>query len=154
VSSYERTEFLGDAVLDVCPVFPLFNSNPDASEEEMTLLKHALVSNGTWAALAQKLELDEFVLTGSKVNFKPESKAMADLTEAFFGALFLDSSLMNCCTIYQKLVIKYSQLFYHAVGRIHRGKEIVDYIISSPAEEFCKMKPWTLPKFFHPITIT
>jgi dsRNA-specific ribonuclease len=149
---YERYEFLGDAVLDVCTIFPLFNADNTVSEEEMTLLKHALVSNDLWASLAQVLGLNKFVITASPSSYAPLAKPLADLVEALFGAIFLDSSLITCCRIHQLLVRRHRKLFYESVARWPRGRSVVDYMIAVPPDEFGCITRWDLQLFDHPAT--
>ncbi|EXJ77012.1 hypothetical protein A1O3_10169 [Capronia epimyces CBS 606.96] len=52
VSSYERLEFLGDAVLDHIVKTRLFRSSLQLDPEQMTLRRHALVSHATLAFFA------------------------------------------------------------------------------------------------------
>lgn len=50
--SYDRLEFLGDAIIDLLVKRPLYNSPHHFSEEYMTLARHALVDKETFAFLA------------------------------------------------------------------------------------------------------
>lgn len=62
--SYERLEFLGDAVLSSIVSHLLYESYPETDEGELTRLRAKLVNRQTLARLARKLRLNEFVLLG------------------------------------------------------------------------------------------
>jgi ribonuclease-3 len=56
VESYERLEFLGDAVLEMATTQRIFEELEDASEGRMTRVRAALVDEATtgWLAYAQR----------------------------------------------------------------------------------------------------
>lgn len=60
--SYQRLEFLGDAVLDHFVVSYLFNKYPGFSPGVLTEMKDACVSNNTLAAIVEPLELHPHIL--------------------------------------------------------------------------------------------
>ena len=63
-ASYERMEFLGDAVLGMVVSESLFRRYPSLLEGEMTKIKSAVVSRQTCAAIARNLGLDRALLLG------------------------------------------------------------------------------------------
>jgi dsRNA-specific ribonuclease len=149
----ERLAFLGDAVLDVCTLFPLFNANCSALEEEMTMVKQILVSNDLFASLCVAIGLNKYVIARSLAAYTTRGKPLADVMEALFGAIFLDSSLTSCCRVHQFLVRRHRQLFYQAVARFPPGRAVIDHIIGAPPEEFGRLTRWLLPRFGHPATV-
>jgi ribonuclease III len=103
-ASYERLEFLGDAVLGLVVSESLYRRYPDLLEGEMTKIKSVVVSRQTCAAIARQLGLDDVLLLGKgmKVPVKiaagkgtsggsslPTSLAAAVL-EAVIAAIYLD----------------------------------------------------------------
>src|ERR1700754_1364525 len=51
----ESLEFVGDSVLGMAVAEYLFKHNPEATEGELTLMKHHLVSTVTLARMAEEL---------------------------------------------------------------------------------------------------
>src|SRR5688572_11050675 len=60
----ESFEFVGDSVLGLAIAEQLFEKNPDASEGELTLMKHRLVSTATLANVAESSGIGEFIRLG------------------------------------------------------------------------------------------
>lgn len=60
--SYEKLEFLGDAVLDFLITCHIFISNSRLSPGELTDLRSALVNNNTFASLVVRNGLHKFLL--------------------------------------------------------------------------------------------
>jgi dsRNA-specific ribonuclease len=153
LGQYQRYEFLGDTVLDICTTFPLFNGNPSANEEELTLMKHQMVSNLTYARLGKALGLDKFVITAVPGNYTDKSKNTADLVESLFGAIFLDSSLARCFDIFQRLVQSHSDIFYQSVAKFTHGRATIDFIKEMEPQSFGKIERWQCrPIRQHPLT--
>jgi ribonuclease-3 len=93
IDSYERLEFLGDAVLDLIVTEIIFDLFPDENEGFLTKLRAKLVKGNTLAMYAEKLELNSLMLLGKRVRGQgiEESKSvLSDLFEALVGALYLD----------------------------------------------------------------
>lgn len=61
-TSYQRLEFLGDAVLDYLVTCHIYSTFPEYSPGEITAVRTALVNNTTFAELAVKLDLHRSVL--------------------------------------------------------------------------------------------
>lgn len=94
-ASYERLEFLGDAVLGFVAAEFLFHRFADRPEGELTTLRAALVRASTLAAWARALDLGQHLRVGRGVA--PETSArprvLASAFEALLGALLLDGGL-------------------------------------------------------------
>ena len=65
----ESMEFLGDSVLGLAIAEQLYISRENATEGDLTLMKHHLVSTVTLAVVADKLKLGEFVRFGKGLYF-------------------------------------------------------------------------------------
>jgi ribonuclease III len=90
----ESFEFLGDSVLGLAVAEQLFLKYPDASEGELTLMKHRLVSTSTLANVAQSLKIGEFIRVGrgeEKTGGRRKKAILADALEAVIAAVFFDS---------------------------------------------------------------
>ncbi len=85
--SYERMEFLGDAVLGLVTAAYLYERYPGEDEGFLTRLRVKLVNGKMLAALCSKhTPLPSFVVGRSELN----QDIVEDVFEAFVGALFLD----------------------------------------------------------------
>lgn len=90
----ESLEFVGDSVLGLAVAEQLYLSNTGASEGDLTLMKHYLVSTGTLARLAQDLGLGEFIRIGrgeEKTGGRRKQALLANTLEAIIGAIFFDA---------------------------------------------------------------
>lgn len=93
IDSYERLEFLGDAVLDLIVTEIIFDLFPDENEGFLTKLRAKLVKKNTLAMYARKLQLNSLMLLGERVRGQgiDQSKSvLSDLFESLVGALYLD----------------------------------------------------------------
>lgn len=91
--SYERMEFLGDAVLELATTRFLFNKYPKEPEGVLTAYRSSLVKTTTLAEVAVSLELDKKLYmskgeesTGGRGNIG----ILADVVEAVLGAIYID----------------------------------------------------------------
>ena len=90
----ERLEYLGDAVLQLIAAEYLFKLRPGAEEGEMTQVRSAMVNTNTLAALAEGLDLGDYLFLGKGIargggrNLK---SLLANAFEAVLGAIFLDA---------------------------------------------------------------
>ena len=94
--SYERLEFLGDAVLDCVIAEHLYRVFADEDEGFLTALRAKLVSKSACAKVARSLDLgsivqlsNEFELDGGRAR----DSILADCLEALIGAIYLDKGM-------------------------------------------------------------
>lgn len=91
--SYERFEFLGDAVLELATTEFLFAEFPKDPEGILTAYRSSLVKTTTLAQVARELGLGEkmFMSKGEEATGGRENDGLlADVFEAVTGALYLD----------------------------------------------------------------
>ena len=93
LTSNERLEFLGDAVLGLIVAEKLYQDSPHLTEGEMTKLRAALVRRDTLAHIARVINLGDHLYLGkgeeaSDGRHKPANLAAA--LEAIIAAIFLD----------------------------------------------------------------
>lgn len=94
--SYQRLEFLGDAVLEYLASICLFTDFPQIREGRLTEIRSALVRTESLAKIAQKLKLGDFLFLskGEETNHGRENEnILADTVEALLAAIYLDSSI-------------------------------------------------------------
>lgn len=95
VNSYERLEYLGDAVLELIMSEYLY-LNTLYEEGKMTKLRAHYVCENALYEYSLHLGLNEFLLLGkgeSENGGKERKAIVADIFESFIGALFLDKGI-------------------------------------------------------------
>lgn len=95
VESYERLEYLGDAVLELVISDYLYNDT-ELPEGEMTKLRAHYVCENANYEYSMKMGLNEDLRLGHGEEMsggKYRKAIVADIYEAFIGALFLDKGL-------------------------------------------------------------
>lgn len=93
-STYERLEFLGDAVLNLVVSDHLYRRFPERSEGDLARLRARLVNEPTLASIARGLNLGSYILLGrgeERGGGRERSSMLADVLEAVVGAVYLDS---------------------------------------------------------------
>ncbi len=103
----ESLEFVGDAVLGMAVVEYLFNKYSNATEGELSLMKHRLVSTETLAKNAQKLTLGDYLRVGrgeEKTGGRRKQALLADTLEAIIAAIFFDSGYISARAFVQKIL--------------------------------------------------
>lgn len=90
--SYERLEFLGDAVLKLATSNYLYKKYPDFKEGVLSKIRSEIVADKTLAIWAKKIGLNGFILMSKnerKMGGELKPSILACAFEAFLGALFL-----------------------------------------------------------------
>lgn len=93
LTSNERLEFLGDAVLGFVVADRLFADFPEASEGELTNLRSAVVRGETLGRVALRLGLDEYLYLGKGENEsggRSRARNLSCALEAVTGAVLVD----------------------------------------------------------------
>lgn len=96
IQDNERLEFLGDAVLELTVSQFLYKTFPKMSEGEMTKLRAAIVCEPSLVKFAELLQFGDLVLLGKGEELtggRQRPALLADVFEAFVGALYLDQGL-------------------------------------------------------------
>jgi len=91
--SYERLEYLGDAVLELATTEWLYHEHPTEPEGILTAYRSSLVKTTTLAEVAQKLKLGKkmYMSKGEAATGGRQNEGLlADVFEAVIGALYLD----------------------------------------------------------------
>jgi len=92
LSSNERLEFLGDAVLALVVCQGLYERFTDYLEGDLTKVKSMLVSRGTCAQISRQLGLQKFLKVGKgMISSRALSGSLAaGVFETVIGAIYLD----------------------------------------------------------------
>src|SRR3954467_6641187 len=103
----ERLEFLGDAVLELTVSKFLYLKYPMMSEGELTKLRAAIVCEPSLVSFANELNFGKYILLGKGEELtggRTRPALLADVFEAFIGALFLDKGIETVYTFLEKNV--------------------------------------------------
>ena len=96
ITSNERLEFLGDAVLGFVTAEYLYAKHPDLPEGDLTRIRAALVCEESLHEVAQYLELGQYLKLGHGEELgggRQRPSILADATESVFAAVYLDGAL-------------------------------------------------------------
>lgn len=92
----ERLEFLGDAVLELTMSEYLYQRHSNFSEGELTKLRASFVCEPSLVHFAERLDFGAYVRLGKGEEMtggRTRPALLADVFEAFIGALYLDQGL-------------------------------------------------------------
>jgi len=106
-NSYQRLEFIGDAVLDYLVTCHIYKTFPEYSPGQISSMRSALVNNISFAELTVRLKLHTFLLHASpslmsNINFFLEShfNNEADNNEMFYESFSVSPEVsywFSCC---------------------------------------------------------
>lgn len=91
--SYERLEFLGDAILGYVVGLYLYETFPMYSEGKLTKIRAGVVDRKTIASIIDDLDIMKFVRVGAgnaQANVLESVKIHCDIFEAIIGAIVID----------------------------------------------------------------
>lgn len=103
----ERLEFLGDAVLELSVSKFLFQKYSQMTEGELTKLRAAIVCEPSLVIFANELNFGKYVLLGKGEELtggRERPALLADVFEAFIGALYLDQDLQTVVAFLEKVM--------------------------------------------------
>lgn len=106
----ERLEFMGDAVLQIWSSTRIFALEPVLNEGQMTRLRAQLVCEKALAMYARSMKLNTYLLLGSgeeKTGGRDKDAIIADMMEAFLGALYLDQGMSAVDNILNECLLPY-----------------------------------------------
>lgn len=93
--SYERLEFLGDAVLGTIVTDALYRAYPDEPEGVLTRRRSGVVRTEQLAAWASELDLLDYLYLapGERASESGRDRILAGAYEALIGAIYLDRGI-------------------------------------------------------------
>lgn len=120
LDSYERIEFLGDAVLEMISSEFFYHTFPEMPEGDLTKLRASSVCEQALAVTARQLELGSYLLLGrgeEMTGGRRRDSIIADAVEAIIGSIYLDGGIEPAKAFVLRFVLndlENKQLFYDA----------------------------------------
>ena len=139
--SYERLEFLGDAVLDLIVTEIIFDYYPNKNEGFLTKLRSKLVKGDSLAMYANKLDLGSIVEVGERAKgqgIENSKSILADIFEALIGALYLDKGYSSAFYFVKQIIDNY-------VNMDEMLKTLNNY--KSTLLEYSQAQGWAVPEY-------
>ena len=106
--SYERLEFLGDAILGFATAEYLYHTFPMKQEGELTKIRAELVCEKNLAEVAHQICLGEYLLLGNgeeQGGGRNRASILCDVMEALIAAAFIDGGTQAAQGIVTRLII-------------------------------------------------
>lgn len=142
VNSYERLEFLGDALLSMVIAEALYHQYLDKDEGKLTRMRATLVRQETLAQIALKLDLPNHLILGvgeRKGGGRNRASILSDVVESLIGAIYLDSGKID--TVKTCILTWYGDL----IDQINDQKFLKD--AKSRLQEWLQSKQYALPLY-------
>ncbi len=138
--SYERLEYLGDAVLELVITDYLYHNFPEDTEGQLTRKRAAIVNKTSLAAVSEMLSLPDYIRSQT-VPANPIEKSesvLSDVFEAIVGSIYIDSDLATVQAVILNLMdLKRLEHEHEFPLRNYKGELI----------EFCHTNNLPLPQF-------
>ena len=141
LTSNERLEFLGDAVLGLVVAEKLYQDFPHSTEGEMTRLRAALVRRDTLARMARTIKLGDYLYLGKGEEASGGRRKPANLAralEAMIAAIFLDQG----ATTTKEVILR---LFNEELQKVASQGAGVDY--KSQLQELIQAREQQTPAY-------
>lgn len=107
--NYERLEFLGDAVIELCCSLYLFARYPKAGEGELTRRRASLVRGDALEAAARRIGLGRHIYLGrgeESSGGREKKSVLENAAEALLGAVYLDGGMRAADRIARALIFE------------------------------------------------
>lgn len=106
----ERLEFIGDAVLQIYTAERLYGIRPALKEGLMSTRRANLVCEKGLAKVVREFNLNKYLKLGQgeeKNGGRNRDSIIADMFEAFIGAVYLDTDIKNVYKLLDLLMLKH-----------------------------------------------
>ena len=103
--SYERLEYLGDAVLEIVCSDYLYN-NTDYEEGKMSKLRSLYVCENALYEYSKEINLKKYILLGNGID-EANKTIIADVFEALMAVVYLEKGLDAVKKIFNELIVPY-----------------------------------------------
>src|SRR6056297_1544732 len=124
--SYERLEYLGDAVLEVVVSHFLYEQFTESPEGELTQMRSKLVNRTTLSSIARNLNFGQILIlgkSGENDNLRNSNSILCDIFESFIGALYIDGGYREVYNfIHTTLLTKHKRLLPAPEIQNYKGK--------------------------------
>ena len=108
--SYEKLEFLGDAIVDAVISDYLYNRRESFEEGEMTKIRASYVCENALSEYASDLGFDKYIMLGHgelSSGGRHKKAILADVFEAFIAAIYLDLGYSKVKEVLLNVVVPY-----------------------------------------------
>lgn len=123
--SYERLEFLGDAVLDLIAAEILFNDYPEKDEGFLTKVRAKLVRGDTLSSFSKELGLEELMELGERNGGGKISKSiLADAFESIIAAIYITKGYRQAYQFVDR-VIKNNLVIEELINTVDNYKSVL-----------------------------
>ncbi|PIE04467.1 MAG: ribonuclease III [Spirochaetales bacterium] len=142
IDNNERLEFLGDSVLGLVVADYLYRILPDRPEGDLAKIKSHVVSEGSLAEIALKLDIPSIVHVGKGEELsggRSKKALLADTMEALIGAWYLDSGFEKA----EKFILRYLR---QPVETVLADKHRKDY--KTLLQELVQKRFHSYPRYF------
>ncbi|HLR80239.1 MAG TPA: ribonuclease III [Bacillota bacterium] len=138
-SDNERLEFLGDAVLELGVSNYLFNEKKNMTEGELTKLRASIVCEASLVHFAKDLNFGDYIMLGrgeEQTGGRERPALLADVFEAFLGALYLDQGFDSVVEFLEAHVYPKIEegAFSHAMDYKSQLQEFIQQFKNNPIE--------------------
>lgn len=126
LESYERLEFLGDAVLKITISDFLFKKFPDLREGDLTKHRSWVVSDKELSVFATKMSLSKLLLLGKNeegLGGREKPSILACAFEALLGAIFLEYKQLGLKAVYDFLIDNFENEILNS--KLHNYKALL-----------------------------
>ena len=138
--SYQRLEFLGDSVLNLCVAEEMFRRLPDTGEGMLSKARSAVINNRNLVRVGERIGVPESLRTDPSVRRKGGGvtrKMVADAVEAIAGAIFLDGGYSKA----RDFILK------HFWEEKRVGELVSKFDAKSRLQEWCQKRRIPLPVY-------
>ena len=138
--SYERLEFLGDAVLNLCVAQEMYRMLPMAGEGVLTKARASIINNRNLVKVAERVGVPGLLRIDPSVRRKGAGvtrKMAADAVEAVIGAIFLDGG--------HEAALRFVQSHFRLADLM--GALVAGFDAKSRLQEWCQREHLPLPEY-------
>lgn len=139
--SYQRLEYLGDAVLSLCVAETTFRRLPLAGEGELSKARSAVINNRNLVKVGERIGVSRVLHTDPSVVKRGGGitrKMVADTVEALAGAIFLDGGFEAA----KRFVLE------HFRADAGPGEVVAGFDPKSRLQEWCQRNRLPLPRYY------
>ena len=108
INSYEKLEFLGDAVLSVIVSEYLYNKH-NLKEGQMTKIRASYVCEDALNVYAKEVGYADLIKVGNGLHGKANETIIADVFEAILAVIYIDQGCETCKRYIYAVVIPHIQ---------------------------------------------
>lgn len=141
LSSNERLEFLGDALIGLAVADDLYWRFPELQEGDLTKLRAAVVCRDSLAEVARSLDLGDYLYLGrgeEQGGGRKRERNLACVFEALIGAVLLDKGY----DVARELLLK---LLRAAIDQAAEQLDVMDY--KSKLQELIQLRQQVTPTY-------